>query len=113
MRQLPVSEFPSNLLIHIKNKFAFKFVWKEQNSISSVGSPSAEEAVEVGCFVARAAVEVKGLDWLRPARYPPPGEDNMADSHTLDSGGTVRVLPRSQDTGPRRRRKRRIQNNFL
>lgn len=62
LRQLPVSEFPSNLLIHIKNKIAFKIFWKEQNSNSSVGSPSAEEAVEVGCFVARAAVEVKGLD---------------------------------------------------
>lgn len=74
----------------------------------SVGSPPAEEAVEVGCFVARAAVEVKGLDWLRPARYPPPGEDNMADSRTSDSGETVCVPPRSQDTGPRGRRIRKI-----
>lgn len=73
------------------------FFGQSRFQIPPVGSPLAEEAVEVECFVARAAVELKGLGWLRLARYPP-GEDNMVHSLPNDSGGTVRVPPRSQNT---------------
>lgn len=69
------------------------FFGQSRFQIPPVGSPVAEEAVEVECFVARAAVEVKELGWLRRWLSP-----YLVCHLTNDSGGTVRVPPGSQNT---------------